>query len=106
MQDLIPRAERVARLLKERNETITVAESSTGGLISAALLALPGASAYFLGGAVVYTVNAREGVLGLTKDDVKGMRSASEPYAQLIARRIREAQKYRYSVMRYAALGE
>ena len=80
----------LAALLKEKKQTIAVVESSAGGLINAALVAIPGASAFYLGGAVVYTVNAREGILGLTKDDVKGMRSASEPYAQLIARRVRE----------------
>src|SRR5215831_19366943 len=50
----------VAERLKERSETVAISESSTGGLISAALLAVPGASAYFLGGAVVYTRAARE----------------------------------------------
>lgn len=80
----------LAALLKEKKQTIAVVESSAGGLINAALVAVPGASAFYLGGAVVYTVNAREGILGLTRDDVKGMRSASEPYARLIARRIRE----------------
>lgn len=59
MQDLIVRADKIARVLKDRGETIAVAESSTGGLIAAALLALPGASAYFLGGTVVYTQVAR-----------------------------------------------
>ena len=80
----------LAALLKEKKQTIAVVESSAGGLINAALVAVPGASAFYLGGAVVYTVNAREGILGLTRDDVKGMRSASEPYAKLIARRVRE----------------
>src|SRR5688572_4413847 len=55
MQTLIPLAEKIAARLQQRGETIAVSESSTGGLISAALLAVPGASAYFLGGAVVYT---------------------------------------------------
>ena len=82
--------EAFAALLMEKKQTIAVVESSAGGLINAALVAIPGASAFYLGGAVVYTVNAREGILGLTKDDVKGMRSASEPYAKLIARRVRE----------------
>ena len=82
--------EALAALLKEKKQTIAVVESSAGGLINAALVAVPGASAFYLGGAVVYTVNAREGILGLTKDDVKGMRSASEPYARLIARRMRQ----------------
>jgi nicotinamide-nucleotide amidase len=82
--------ESLAALLKEKKQTIAVVESSAGGLINAALVAIPGASAFYLGGAVVYTVNAREGILGLTRDDVKGMRSASEPYAKLIAKRMRE----------------
>ena len=54
IQELLPQAERIAAKLKVRGETISIAESSTAGLISAALLAIPGASAYFLGGAVVY----------------------------------------------------
>ncbi len=76
--------------LKEHKQTIAVAESSAGGLINATLVAVPGASAFYLGGAVIYTVNARQGLLGLEKQDVTGMRSASEPYAQLLAKRVRE----------------
>ena len=51
---------------------------------------MPGASAYFLGGAVVYTGKARMSLLGFTREDVAGMRSASEPYALALARRVRE----------------
>ncbi len=83
-------AARVAARLIARGEKLAVAESSAGGLISAALLAVPGASAYFLGGAVVYTAKARMSLLGLTREDVVGMRSASEPYAVALARRVRE----------------
>jgi PncC family amidohydrolase len=90
MKNLIPLAEQVAAKLIARRQTIAVSESSTGGLISAALLAVPGASAYFLGGAVVYTRQARDALLGITDADMKGMRSASEPYAQLAAKTIRE----------------
>jgi PncC family amidohydrolase len=83
LQDI---ATEVARALVARRQTIVVVESSAGGLISAALLAQAGASAYFLGGAVVYTAASREALLGITLDDMQGMRSASEPYAQLLAR--------------------
>ena len=86
MQTLLALAGQVAILLKERGETIAVAESSTGGLVSAALLALPGASAYFVGGAVVYTRMAREQLMQLPREAVAGMRSASAPYALLLAR--------------------
>lgn len=87
---LAPIAETLAERLKARGETVAVAESSAGGLISAALLAVPGASAYFLGGAVVYTGKARMSLMGLRREDVAGMRSSSEPYAALLARTARE----------------
>ena len=82
-------AGRVAALLIARRETVAVAESSAGGLIAAALLAVPGASAYFLGGAVVYTAVARTALLGITADEMNAMRSSSEPYAKLLAATLR-----------------
>ena len=81
---------RSPRKLIERKQTIAVAESSTGGLISAALLAVPGASAYFLGGAVVYTRDARRILMDIPDEAMKGIRSASEPYAKLLASQIRQ----------------
>jgi nicotinamide mononucleotide (NMN) deamidase PncC len=59
-------------------------------LISATLLAVPGASAYFMGGGVIYTQAARRGLLQVGDDEVKGIRSSSEPYALLKARKVRE----------------
>jgi len=90
MDALLPLAERIAARLIARQETIAVAESSTGGLIAAALLALPGASAWFVGGAVVYTKAARAGLLGVGEADMQGMRPSTEAYALLGARRVRE----------------
>jgi nicotinamide-nucleotide amidase len=90
MQELISRAEKAGALLKQRGETIVVAESSTGGLISAALLALPGASAYFLGGAVVYTQVARRALVDLPDITALGMRASTEPYARLLAQTARQ----------------
>src|SRR3954462_13126639 len=89
MQHLVELAEQVAQRLIARKQTIAVAESSTGGLISAALLAVPGASAYFLGSAVVYTRDARRILMEIPDDAMRGIRSASEPYARLLAERIR-----------------
>jgi nicotinamide-nucleotide amidase len=90
MQELAGIAAKIATILKERRQTIAVAESSTGGLISAALLAVPGASAYFLGSAVVYTRDARRILMDIPDDAMKGIRSASEPYAKLLASQIRQ----------------
>jgi PncC family amidohydrolase len=89
MRDLVPIAEKIAAKLIERRQTIAVAESSTGGLIAASLLAVPGASAYFLGGAVVYTRDARRILMEIPDEAMKGIRSASEPYAKLLASQIR-----------------
>jgi len=89
MTELVDVAEQIAARLIAHKETIAVAESSTGGLISAALLSVPGASAYFLGGAVVYTRNARRLLMDIPDKEMKGIRSASEPYAQLLARQMR-----------------
>jgi nicotinamide-nucleotide amidase len=80
----------VGALLKERKQTVAVAESSAGGLISATLLAVPGASAYFLGGGVIYTQAARRGLLRVGDEAVKGIRSSTEAYAQLKAKTVRE----------------
>jgi nicotinamide-nucleotide amidase len=85
-----PIAIEIAALLTSRRETIAVAESSAGGLISAALLAVPGASAFFLGGAVVYTRLSRGVLLDIPDTALAGMRPATEPYAQLLARTARE----------------
>lgn len=90
MTTLASLAEQVAARLIARKETIAIAESSTGGLIAAALLAVPGASAYFIGGAVVYTKSARAALMGIADADMTGLRPSTEPYALLLARRARE----------------
>jgi PncC family amidohydrolase len=83
-------ARAIAALLVRRAETLAVAESSAGGLINAGLVAVPGASAWYLGGAIIYTAAARTALLGLSREDISGMRSATEPMARLLARRVRE----------------
>jgi nicotinamide-nucleotide amidase len=81
----IPLAKRVADMLIDRGQTLAVSESSTGGLIAAALLSVPGASAFFLGGGVVYTAKAREMLLGITPSQTSNMRSATQEMAHLLA---------------------
>jgi PncC family amidohydrolase len=90
MRELITHAERVAALLKQRSETIAVSESSTGGLITASLLAVPGASAYCLGGIVLYTRQAWDALRDFDEAMLKGARSATEENALLRARIAKE----------------
>jgi nicotinamide-nucleotide amidase len=89
MRELLPQAEKIGALLKARKETISVAESSTGGLVSAALLAVPGASAYYVGGAVNYTRPVLLHLSGMRAEELAGMRGATEAFALLAARSVR-----------------
>src|SRR3954470_4177540 len=86
MQDLVAVAGKVAAVLTARKQTIVIAESSTAGLIAATLLAVPGASAYFLGGAVVYTRQSRRLLLDIPDSALDGMRPSTDPYALMMAR--------------------
>ncbi|GAA4643607.1 CinA family protein [Pontixanthobacter gangjinensis] len=81
---------RIASLLRTRGEKVAVADGATGGLIAAALLTVPGALDFFVGGGVVYSFRARDVLFGLPPEAYKGMRGASEEYALLQARSIRE----------------
>jgi len=80
----------VGNLLKKRGQTLAVAESSAGGLINAALVAVPGASAWYLGGCIVYTGASRSALLGITREEMTGLRPASEAFARLLAQRTRD----------------
>jgi nicotinamide-nucleotide amidase len=90
MQDLLPLADKIGARLKARGETIAIAESSTGGLISAALLSVAGASVYFRGGSVIYTAYARSGFLDIPNELPAPIeRASTEPYALLLADTVR-----------------
>ncbi len=91
-------------LLKQNEQTISVAESSSGGLVSAALLAVPGASAYFVGGGVIYTRDARREFLDLP-DEVVTMRAATEEYAMIVARAVRDKMSTTWGLAETGASG-
>lgn len=83
-------AAQIAEALKARGEKIAVADGATGGLISAALLTVPGALSFYVGGGVIYSARARDALFGLQPEAFRGMRSATEEYALLQARAIRD----------------
>lgn len=89
-EELVRLGEQAGTALKKRGQTIAVAEGATGGLISAGLLTLPGATAFFLGSGVLYSAKGREILLNLSSADVKGMKSVTESYALLQASAIRK----------------
>ena len=98
-------ASRAASFLKARRKTIAVCESSAGGLIAAALVAVPGASAYFVGGSVVYTATARQALLGITQAAMAGLRSETEPYARLLAEATRTRMGTDWALVETGASG-
>lgn len=105
MDRLLPFAEQIGAALKARGETIAVSESSAGGLISASLLAVPGASRFYRGAGIIYTPHAFRGLMGLTRDDLNGVRSATEPYARLMARTIRDKLQASWGLCETGATG-
>lgn len=105
MKNFSELANEVAVILKERRETIAIAESAAGGLISAALLSVPGASAYFLGGGVVYTRKARRLLMDVQDTALAGIRTSSEPYALLLAGAARQRFSATWGVGESGAAG-
>lgn len=91
MPELSAAAASVGALLKERQQTLAVSESSCGGLLSACLVSIPGASAYYVGGSVVYTRTAQKGLLHVPDSAMADLRASTEAYALLNARTIKEA---------------
>ena len=105
--DLTRLAAEIGGKLKARGETLAVSETSSGGLVSAALLSIGGASAYMRGGAVPYSQWSREGLLDISQNDIRemGIRSSSEPYAALLAKTVRERVKTDWGLAETGAAG-
>lgn len=103
--ELLTLAQAVGERLRARGETVAVAESSAGGLISAALLAVPGASAYFLGGAVVYTAAAKTALTGLEPEQLREPRPATPEHALLLAHAARERLRATWGIGETGAAG-
>ncbi len=91
MPDLESMATSVAAALRERQHTVSVSESSGGGLISACLVAIAGASDYYVGGVVSYTRAAQKGFMHVPDEAMQGIRASTEAYALLNARALLDA---------------
>lgn len=105
MKDLLPLAEKIGASLKQRKETIAIAESSAGGLIAASLLSVAGASGYFLGGVVVYTRKSMQELLGFTEENFKAMHGITEATALVLARGARDRLSSTWGVSEIGAAG-
>lgn len=105
MKNLIHLSTKIGKTLKDNGNTLAVAETSAGGLLSASLLAIPGASAYFLGGGVIYTQESRRILLNLHDSEMVGIRSSSQPYAKLLATTIQNSFGSTWGISETGAAG-
>ena len=105
MERLFPLAESVGAKLLARGETVAISESSSGGLISAALLAVPGASRFYRGAGIIYTPQAFKGLMMMQREDLQGHRSSTEPYARIMARSIRSKLRADWGLCESGASG-
>ena len=80
----------VIDLLKQRRQTLAVAESCTGGGLAAALTAVPGSSSVFQGGVVAYSNAVKQAVLGVSPDLLTAHGAVSQPVVEAMARAARE----------------
>lgn len=103
--ELTDLASRVGTLLRERDETVAIAEGSAGGLISAALLSIPGASSYYLGGTVIYTAAASRTWMKGEVDVPPGMRGATEEFATYLAASVRSKVSSTWGIGEAGAAG-
>ncbi len=95
----------IAETLRRLGQTVAVAESSTGGLLSAVLLAVPGASAYYRGGSVLYTLEARRALVGIDREAVRGLEPLSEPMVARFAEIARQQLGATWAVAELGAAG-
>ncbi len=105
LQELHPQASRIAQLLNARGEKIAVADGATGGLIAAALLTVPGALSFYVGGGIVYSFKARDVLFDLPREAYQGMRSVTEEYAVLQARAIRDRMGAEWGIAESGSAG-
>lgn len=105
MERLFPLADSVGAKLLARSETVAISESSSGGLISAALLAVPGASRFYRGAGIIYTPQAFKGLMKMEREDLQGHRSSTEPYARIMARSIRSKLRADWGLCETGASG-
>jgi PncC family amidohydrolase len=105
MSELSAIAIAVADLLKERGDSLAVAESSAGGLISASLVSIEGASKYYVGGTVSYTRGAGQNLLSISDEKLTGIQASTEPYALVNAREIKEKLGTTWGISETGATG-
>lgn len=105
LEEFMPVAARIAEALKARGEKIAVADGATGGLIAASLLTVPGALKFYVGGGIVYSLRARDVLFDLPRDAYAGMRSATEDYALLQARAIRDNFRAEWGIAETGSAG-
>jgi nicotinamide-nucleotide amidase len=90
MADDAPVAERLGERLRERGETLAVAESCTGGLLGSTITNVPGASDYFVGGVISYMNRTKLAFLAVSREALDRHGAVSRPVAREMAQHVRD----------------
>ena len=88
----------LGELLQQKSCTIATAESCTGGRLAAALNALPGSSAYYLGSVVAYANEVKQQVLGVEQDTLTQHGAVSEQTVREMAEGVRRLMRTNYAI--------
>ncbi|KAI9872949.1 MAG: hypothetical protein M1830_001036 [Pleopsidium flavum] len=100
-----PLSEEIATLLKERKETISIAETAAGGIISASLLSTPGASGFYKGGLTLYTLESRIAFAGWTQETIKNYKGPTPEIVSGLADNVRKTLDSSYTICESGTAG-
>lgn len=100
-----PILEEVTSLLKSRGETISIAETAAGGLISSSLLSTPGASKIYKGGLTVYTLPSRIAYAGWTKESIADYSGPTTDIVSGLAKHVRKDLESTYTISESGTAG-
>lgn len=95
----------VTSLLKSRGETISIAETAAGGLISSSLLSQPGASGYYKGGLTLYTLPSRIAYAGWTKETIANYSGPTTDIVSGLAKHVRRDLESTYTLSESGTAG-
>ena len=97
--------QQVTTLLKERNETVSIAETAAGGLISSSILSTPGASGIYKGGLTLYTLPSRIAYAGWTQQTIENYQGPTPTIVSGLAKQVRKDLESTYTVAESGTAG-
>jgi PncC family amidohydrolase len=95
----------ISTLLHEKNETISIAETAAGGLISSSILSAPGASKIYKGGLTLYTLPSRIAYAGWSQETIANYRGPTTDIVSGLAKHVRKDLESTYTIAESGTAG-